>query len=164
LHATLTGWMDGVDPAISADSLLGIAAPHVSPDGGYESYRAAYAALAPQLKDRTFVVLGTSHYGEPERFGLTRKPFITPLGTAETDCEMADRLAAEAGPAANMEDYCHAVEHSIEFQVLFLQHVFGPDTGHFGISLIDTNGPALPVGNKDAVGNRIDNRIQFPVQ
>ena len=26
-----------------------------------------------------------------------------------------------------MEDYCHAVEHSIEFQVLFLQSIFGPD-------------------------------------
>jgi MEMO1 family protein len=25
-----------------------------------------------------------------------------------------------------MEDYCHAVEHSIEFQVVFLQHRFGP--------------------------------------
>jgi MEMO1 family protein len=26
-----------------------------------------------------------------------------------------------------MEDYCHAVEHSIEFQVVFLQHLYGPD-------------------------------------
>jgi AmmeMemoRadiSam system protein B len=26
-----------------------------------------------------------------------------------------------------MEDYCHSVEHSIEFQVLFLQHLYGPD-------------------------------------
>src|SRR5437899_426191 len=26
-----------------------------------------------------------------------------------------------------MEDYCHSIEHSIEFQVLFLQHVYGPD-------------------------------------
>jgi AmmeMemoRadiSam system protein B len=25
-----------------------------------------------------------------------------------------------------MEDYCHAIEHSIEFQVVFLQHLFGP--------------------------------------
>jgi AmmeMemoRadiSam system protein B len=25
-----------------------------------------------------------------------------------------------------MEDYCHAVEHSIEFQVVFLQHLLGP--------------------------------------
>ena len=23
------------------------------------------------------------------------------------------------------EDYCHAVEHSIEFQVVFLQHLYG---------------------------------------
>jgi len=26
-----------------------------------------------------------------------------------------------------MEDYCHSVEHSIEFQVLFLQYIYGPD-------------------------------------
>ncbi len=26
-----------------------------------------------------------------------------------------------------MEDYCHAIEHSIEFQVVFLQHLYGPD-------------------------------------
>ena len=26
-----------------------------------------------------------------------------------------------------MEDYCHSVEHSIEFQVLFLQAIYGPD-------------------------------------
>jgi hypothetical protein len=26
-----------------------------------------------------------------------------------------------------MEDYCHAVEHSIEFQVVFLQHLYGPN-------------------------------------
>jgi hypothetical protein len=26
-----------------------------------------------------------------------------------------------------MEDYCHSIEHSIEFQVVFLQHLFGPN-------------------------------------
>jgi AmmeMemoRadiSam system protein B len=26
-----------------------------------------------------------------------------------------------------MEDYCHAVEHSIEFQVVFLQYLYGPN-------------------------------------
>ncbi len=127
LRAALAGWLDGAARAATADSLIGIAAPHVSPDGGFESYRAAYAALGPQLKDRVFVVLGTSHYGEPERFGLTRKPFVTPLGTAETERAMVEQLAEEAGAAVTMEDYCHAVEHSIEFQVVFLQHVFGPD-------------------------------------
>lgn len=126
LRAALAGYMDGAPAAASRDGLLGIAAPHVSPEGGFESYRAAYSALPAAYKDRVFVVLGTSHYGEPERFGLTRKPFATPYGEARTEQALVDRLAAEGGPAVKMEDYCHAVEHSIEFQIVFLQHVFGP--------------------------------------
>ncbi len=106
---------------------LAIAAPHVSPFGGIESYRAAYRALTPADAQRTFVVLGTSHYGEPERFGMTRKPFQTPLGSTMPAYNLIDELGGAAGDAIRMEDYCHAIEHSIEFQVVFLQHLFGPD-------------------------------------
>ncbi|MEX2260735.1 MAG: AmmeMemoRadiSam system protein B [Bryobacteraceae bacterium] len=109
-----------------ADGLCAIAAPHVSPEGGWQSYRAAYRALAPQYKERTFVVLGTSHYGEPERFGLTCKPFVTPFGETQVNLPLANELAERAPESVNMEDYCHAVEHSIEFQVVFLQHLYGP--------------------------------------
>jgi AmmeMemoRadiSam system protein B len=109
-----------------ARATVGIAAPHVSPEGGYGSYAAAYRALPADAADRLFVVLGTSHYGEPDRFGLTRKPFSTPFGVAPTDRGVVDRLAAAARPAVVLEDYCHAVEHSIEFQVVFLQHRYGP--------------------------------------
>jgi AmmeMemoRadiSam system protein B len=105
---------------------MGIAAPHVSPEGGWKSYQAAYGALTPEYKDRTFVVLGTSHYGQPERFGMTRKPFATPLGESAVDLPLVDALVREAPGAILMEDYCHAIEHSIEFQVLFLQYIFGP--------------------------------------
>jgi AmmeMemoRadiSam system protein B len=108
-------------------SPIGIAAPHVSPFGGWECYRDAYSTLLPANQERTFVVLGTSHYGEPDRFGLTRKPFLTPLGEATTDVGLVDELAQRAPNAVRMEDYCHAVEHSIEFQVLFLQHIYGPN-------------------------------------
>jgi MEMO1 family protein len=104
---------------------LGVAAPHVSPDGGVRSYAAAYAPLRGAGLDRTFVVLGTSHYGEPGRFGLTHKPYATPLGETSVDRDLVGALAAEGGPAVTLEDYCHAVEHSIEFQVVFLQHLFG---------------------------------------
>ena len=116
---------DGPDAAPEAGTLMGIAAPHVSPDGGWRSYAAAYGALTPDLRDRTFVILGTSHYGMPGRFGLTRKPFATPFGVTTVDAARADALAAEGGPAIVTEDYCHAVEHSIEFQVVFLQHLYG---------------------------------------
>jgi AmmeMemoRadiSam system protein B len=90
------------------------------------SYAAAYRALSGDLQDRTFVILGTSHYGEPDRFGLTRKPFATPFGQAATDKRLVAQLARAAKTSVSVEDYCHAVEHSIEFQVVFLQHLFGP--------------------------------------
>ncbi len=115
------------DADASAGNVIGIAAPHVSPFGGIESYRAAYRSLTPADAQRTFVVLGTSHYGEPERFGLTRKPFTTPLGSTMPAFNLIDELANKGGDAVRMEDYCHAIEHSIEFQVVFLQHLFGPD-------------------------------------
>ena len=123
----LSEFMQGSSPAVAQDSQIGIAAPHVSPFGGWESYRDAYASLLPAYKDRTFVVLGTSHYGEADRFGLTRKPFVTPFGEAITDTALVDELAKAAPGSTRMEDYCHAVEHSIEFQVLFLQYVYGPN-------------------------------------
>jgi AmmeMemoRadiSam system protein B len=107
--------------------LLGIAAPHVSPFGGWESYQAAYRALGPELRDKTFVILGTSHYGAPDRFGLTRKAFETPYGSAITDQALVERLEKDAPASIAMEDYCHSFEHSIEFQVAFLQHLYGPE-------------------------------------
>jgi MEMO1 family protein len=110
----------------SPGRLVGLAAPHVSPEGGIASYAAAYRALPDDLADKTFVILGTSHYGAPDSFGLTRKPFATPFGAAATDAKLVDGLARAAGDAVHVEDYCHAVEHSIEFQVVFLQHLFGP--------------------------------------
>jgi len=127
LRETMDVWMGEPLPATPADDIVGIAAPHVSPSGGYESYRAAYRMLGPQHKERTFVILGTSHYGAPERFGLTRKPYATPFGESRVALDLVDELARAAPNAIAMEDYCHAVEHSIEFQVLFLQSIFGAD-------------------------------------
>ena len=123
LLTSRVGALDG------ASNTVAIAAPHASPDGGWDSYRAAYHALpsVADLSDKTFVILGTSHYGAPDHFGLTRKRFVTPFGTARTDARLVDELDKAAPVAIRMEDYCHAVEHSIEFQVVFLQHLYGPD-------------------------------------
>lgn len=125
LQGLLQQYMENA--AAPAESLCGIAAPHVSPEGGWRCYRDAYGAFGSALPDGcTFVVLGTSHYGQPDRFGLTRKPYVTPFGETQTD-EAAIRHLASLAPGAIVdEDYCHAVEHSIEFQVLFLQYLFGP--------------------------------------
>jgi AmmeMemoRadiSam system protein B len=123
LQSLMRQYLGSTDTA--HERVIAIAAPHVNPECGWQCYRAAYAALPSHLIDRTFVVLGTSHYGQPDKFGLTRKPFKTPFGTTRTNDRLVTEL--ESQPAVLMEDYCHAVEHSIEFQVLFLQAVYGPE-------------------------------------
>ena len=116
-----------VGAPLGTANTIAIAAPHVTPDGGWRTYRAAYQSAPAELgNDRTFVILGTSHYGAPDRFGFTRKEFITPLGEARTDLRLIDELERAAPDAVRMEDYCHSVEHSIEFQIVFLQHLYGP--------------------------------------
>jgi len=141
---TMQRYLGGTSP--TQNGVIGIAAPHLSPEGGWQCYRAAYQELTAELKDRTFVVLGTSHYGQPGKFGLTRKPFQTPYGRTSTNENLVREL--EAQPAAIAEDYCHAVEHSIEFQVLFLQAIYGPEVrvcpvlcGSFGKSLYEAGMP-----------------------
>jgi len=119
------------DSSVAGEPLIGLAAPHVSPFGGWQSYAAAYGRLSgaakQQVAGKTVVLLGTSHYGQPEAFGLTRKPFVTPLGTLAPDLEMINQLARSAGDSILMEDYCHSIEHSIEFQCIFLQQMLGSD-------------------------------------
>jgi AmmeMemoRadiSam system protein B len=132
LSETMLRYMDGVSgypqvPPEERPRLFALAAPHVSPEGGSQSYRAAYSLLRPEDRGRTFVILATSHYGRPERFGLTRKPFRTPLGEASTDVALVDWLAERGGDAIEMEDFCHSFEHTVELQLIFLQHALGPE-------------------------------------
>jgi AmmeMemoRadiSam system protein B len=172
LRETLRQFMEPATARLAAP--VAIAAPHVSPHGGYDSYRNAYSALGPEHADRIFVVLGTSHYGVPERFGLTRKDFVTPLGRARTAGDLVGELEKAAPGAIRMEDYVHATEHSIEFQVAFLQHVVAPDVrilpilcGSFSRSIYDGG---MPEDDEqiarffDALGNlaaRESQRITF---
>ena len=127
MRAVMREWTEGAAPASSNGDLFAIAAPHVSPSGGWESYRAAYSVLRPEHKERTFVILATSHYGESETFGLTRKTFRTPLGDTASDTALVDFLERRGGKGVRMEDYCHSFEHTVELQLIFLQHLLGID-------------------------------------
>lgn len=118
---------DAPELAPLARKLIGIAAPHVSYEGGWECYRDAFTALREMGPDRTYIILATSHYGEAEKFGVTRKPFLTPYGQTTPANELLDELKAMAPEALIEEDYCHVMEHSAEFHVMWLQHLFGPE-------------------------------------
>jgi len=130
IHRTFEAYFREVDVGQGpCDKLLGVAAPHVSPEGGRNCYAETYRRLAASkaLAQRTFVVLGTSHWGAPGKFGLSHKPFVTPLGALRVDDELVDWLEQRGGPAVTPEDYCGAIEHSIEFQCVFLQYALGAE-------------------------------------
>lgn len=131
LRAQIDGYFAAEDlsvapsPAPSDARLVGVVAPHIDLERGGPSYAHAYAALAAGAADaELFVVFGTAHFSSDALFILTRKSFQTPLGTMRTNAELVDAVAERAGGDFFRSELVHANEHSIEFQVIFLQRLF----------------------------------------
>ncbi len=115
------------DPQAAADARpRALLAPHLDPRRSGPAIARAYLEIgeAPTEPLR-IVILGTGHSLLGESFALTRKQFETPLGKARCDTEFVDRVAARVGEAAYRGELAHRDEHSIEFQVLYLQHRLG---------------------------------------
>ncbi|MEQ8821926.1 MAG: AmmeMemoRadiSam system protein B [Sumerlaeia bacterium] len=108
---------------LAPNSLRAILAPHIDYMRGGEAYAWAYKAVAEHSQATTFVILGTLHRPCGHPFIATRKAYETPLGTAEVDREALDFLENKFGGELYDEEYLHAQEHTIELQVVYLQHV-----------------------------------------
>ncbi len=104
--------------------LRGIIAPHIDLRVGGPCYGWAYKQLAEHSLAETFIILGTSHYGTGTLFVPTRKDYETPLGVVETDRAFIAALEQHYGGPIAEDDTAHRMEHSIEFQVLFLQYLY----------------------------------------
>jgi len=101
---------------------VAIVAPHIDIKRGSACFGAAYKTLKADASPSTFVLLGTSHAPMEQPFCLTKKDFKTPLGVAKNKTEISAALL-EKLPWLGEDEFRHRGEHSIEFQVLFLQHV-----------------------------------------
>ncbi len=99
-------------------------APHIDLRLGGPTYTHAYRELAESAPPDLFVILGTGHMGLPEPFSVSSKDFQTPLGTAVTDRDFLRLLRERCQEPLFEEDLTHRSEHTIEFQVVFLQHLF----------------------------------------
>lgn len=112
--------------AAPTDTLLGLISPHIDLHRGGPCYAWAYKEVAERSQADLYVIFGTCHAPAPGLFALTRKDFETPLGTVSTDRGFVERLAAGYRHADLFAgEVFHLGEHSIEFQVLFLQYLFG---------------------------------------
>ena len=131
LGAQLAGYFaaptgPGSAPALAIDATVqGILAPHIDPRRGGPCFAWAYEALR-QVTAEVFVIFGTAHQRTSVPFPLTVKDYETPLGIVETDKAFVRALARRYPTDLLSDELAHRAEHSIEFQVLFLQYILGP--------------------------------------
>lgn len=109
--------------AEKASSIKAIMAPHIDFQAGGATFAWAYDALAASDAE-VFVILGTSHVGMKNFFALTPKGFETPFGTLDTDQTFVKELSRHLSYDPFEDEFIHKAEHSIEFQVVFLQYLF----------------------------------------
>jgi len=121
LDAMLDRDLRDLAPEVSLRCLI---APHIDLERGADAYGDAYALARRDLDADTFIVLGVCHAPSQHPYVLTAQPFDTPLGEAEVDRDVLDRLAAALGTDGFADELLHAQEHSIEFQVVFIKHLF----------------------------------------
>jgi len=99
-----------------------ILSPHLDPRREGRTIARAMLEIEPPAEPLRVVIFGTGHNLGDEFVALTRKRFETPLGQAACDTAFIDRVAARLGEAAYRRELVHRDEHSIEFQVVYLQH------------------------------------------
>jgi len=160
LAALLDGILDGhrpIRPRPDAEPILGLIAPHLDFPRGAPAYAESYGALAAARPAERFVILGTNHAGRGRSVVATGKDFETPLGRTRTDRAFlaAVERACEADLCA--DEFDHQREHSIELQVLVLQHLLGP--GSFEIVPFLCHDPCGPGGTAPADGRGVDLRV-----
>jgi AmmeMemoRadiSam system protein B len=105
--------------------LRGLVAPHIDFHRGGPAYAWGYRDLAERGEADCFVIFGTCHAGMADPFALTRKDYDTPLGPARVDRDFVEALAGRARQDCFGSELAHRNEHSIEFQAVFLQYLYG---------------------------------------
>lgn len=104
----------------------GMMVPHIDLQRGGPCYAWAYKSLIEAIDDVddsiTFVILGIAHQGAQQPFTVTDKDFETPLGIASANKNFVMQLIERCPTDLLADELVHRGEHSVEFQVLFLQH------------------------------------------
>lgn len=122
--------LESTQPVQVDGRVCGLVAPHLDYPRGEPCYALAYAALCGLDPPDRVVLLGTNHFGRSSSVVGTASDFVTPFGTTAVDHAFLDRLESRCGDLRQFE-LDHQLEHSIDLQVVWLQHIFG--AGNFEI-------------------------------
>lgn len=89
----------------------------------HQAYSSAYHSIKNTDAD-VYIVLGTSHIISTDYFMLTEKNYETVLGVAQNDDELISELKSKLKDSLTVDELAHKMEHSIEYQIILLQHYF----------------------------------------
>jgi len=130
LRVQLEGYFGGSEgPGLPEEKedmngLKGVVAPHIDFQRGGFCYAFAHREIKERDPCRSFIILGTAHAPMEHPFCLTRKDFVTPLGTLNADQELIDAIASRCSFDLFQDEGAHRSEHSIEFQCIFLRYLY----------------------------------------
>jgi AmmeMemoRadiSam system protein B len=100
--------------------IKGLVVPTYEPKHAGPIYAWAYKELQESQQPDVLIIIGTAHAGLEGLFAVTDKDFETPLGIVAVDRPIIERLKTLV-PEYFSEDLAHLTEHSIEFQLPFVQ-------------------------------------------
>ncbi|MEM1167057.1 MAG: AmmeMemoRadiSam system protein B [Planctomycetota bacterium] len=134
LRTQLEAWCNqALEPVTdpSFDALpRAIIAPHSDYQRGWLNYAHAYGRMRVADPPDRIVILGVNHHGRGTGVVGCDKGYRTPLGTCGFDTELDTALREALGPADTERYYAERFDHerepSVEFQLPWLQHAFGP--------------------------------------
>ena len=109
-------------PSLPDGKITALIAPHIDLEAGKRIYSTAYQAIKGVTPER-IIILGVGHSMTKVMLSLTTKMFETPLGKVKTDKKIVGELMKAGKDILSEDDFAHRDEHSIEFQLIFLQHI-----------------------------------------
>ncbi|UCC38236.1 MAG: AmmeMemoRadiSam system protein B [Candidatus Aminicenantes bacterium] len=112
------------EEGLENNKIIALISPHIDLETGKRAYAKAYRAIK-NITPKRIVLLGTGHNLHESFVALTEKDFETPLGRVMTDKDFVRELRKAGSGAVSPNDIAHRSEHSLEFQLIFLQHIFG---------------------------------------
>ncbi|MDD9819923.1 MAG: AmmeMemoRadiSam system protein B [Nitrospira sp.] len=121
----------GTEPSDKQGKLIrGLVAPNYDLQEAGPLYAWAYKALREADSPDVYIVFGVAHAGLADPVSVTDKDFETPLGVVPVHRPIMDYLKANGGEKWFADELWHQKEHSIEFQLPFLQETVGtsPDS------------------------------------
>jgi len=110
------------DSGSTEKNITGILAPHID----INVAKTTYISLYRQLKGKNYnlvIIFGINHQPQDGLYSISEKNYVTPFGKLKTDKAFISELKMRIpGEILSTDDFCHKIEHSIEFQTIFLHY------------------------------------------